>query len=338
MKILAVADLHLTENRIDEYRHEFCRKELPRMLHSQKASGLLILGDLTEAKDRHSGHLVNQVITHLAVCAAHCPVVVMMGNHDYANEGEPFFRFADHLPGVTFINSPTDGGKLPRNLRDRYGDCMFLPHSRNPDRDWEGLAFDDYRFVFAHQAFQDADAGFGRKLDGYPTDRFKRTKVIAGDIHKPQTIGPIEYIGAPYTVDFGDDYVPRMLSIDGTKVRSEWLDAFPQKKMVKCLAGEDLLDHQKDLSLRDIVRVRVDVDSMDGWNAITKVVHKQADQLDVIIERVEPNLMKKAQRYSVKPVSGSSKASDSELVRQFSDRNRLTDAVLDMGLDIVEEK
>src|SRR5688572_6127902 len=222
MKALAVADLHLTDNTRDEYRHVFIGRELPRMLGEHKADVLLILGDLTEAKDRHSAVLVNKTVSHLVHLSAHCPVIILMGNHDYANEGEPFFSFSRELPGVHFINRPTEGGELPKSLRQQMSGCLFLPHSRDVKRDWSMFAdgFDAYDFIFCHQAFQDADGGFGRKLDGEPTSWFdicsSRTKIIAGDIHKPQAVGPVEYVGAPYTIDFGDTYKPRLLVIENT--------------------------------------------------------------------------------------------------------------------------
>ena len=324
MKALAVADLHLTDKQSDAYRFDFVEKELPDLLRQERAERLLILGDLTEGKDRHTGALVNRVVTALYDLGEVCPVTVLMGNHDYANEGEPFFAFSRHLPDVQFIS------KI-KEQSDADGRCVFLPHSRDPDRDWRAFHFSDYLYVFAHQAFKDADSGFGYKLDGYPTDCFRNSLVFAGDIHKPQRVGPVHYIGAPYTIDFGDGDSPRILSIDGKK--HDWIDvsALPQKKLVQD-------DGWINVNPGDLVRVRVKVDSMEGWQKIVDNVHEQARSFGAVIERVEPVLLQRAKRHSVKPVSGSSKASDSDLVRQFADRNRLSDGILDAGLDIVEGK
>lgn len=342
MTILAVADLHLTDKADDEYRFAFLEKALPREMERVGATVLLILGDLTEAKDLHSGALVNRIMNALRKLSTRCPIVILMGNHDYANEGEPFFAFSRFMRDVHFISKVAEGRKMA--YLPALKECLFLPHSRNPERDWEGLDFTSYNYVFAHQTFQDADAGFGRRLDGYSTERFNGVRVYAGDIHKPQQVGPVTYIGAPYTIDFGDDYDAEALVIDEGRERvKEYflrLRDLPQKKLIH------IAEHQSDLRSAafaktnpgDLCRVRVEVDNMNDWAAILKHIQKQAKDMDLKIERVEPVLLNKTKRHSVKPVSGASKASDSELVRQFADRNKLSDGVVDAGLDIVEGK
>lgn len=336
MKILAVADLHLTDNAAEEYRHTFVREHLPMLYDKHAARGLLINGDLTEAKDRHSARLVNRIVGHLAELSAFAPVVILMGNHDYANEGEPFFKFASELPGVLFIDRVTPFHRLPPSFRKVFENCLFLPHTRDHENDWKGINFHDFNWTFAHQTFQDADAGYGRRLDGINVEWFDGCEVIAGDIHKPQNVQNVTYIGAPYTIDFGDDYSSRVLLVDTAKYETIPTAHLPQKRLVHCAPEEDLIDKQDDLNEGDLVRVRVDVDTMEGWKEIVDLVHRQARKLEVSIERVEPVILRKTKRHSIKPVSGNSKKSDAELVKQFGDRERLSDSVLDVGLSIVE--
>src|SRR5205814_1607714 len=104
--------------------------------------------------------------------------------------------------------------------------CLFLPHTNNYKRDWKGLDFSKYQWIFAHNTFQGANIG-PRRLEGIPTSIFPRNaKVISGDIHVPQHFGPIEYVGAPYRIDFGDDYEPRVLFLS-TKDEKRCIESIP---------------------------------------------------------------------------------------------------------------
>jgi DNA repair exonuclease SbcCD nuclease subunit len=338
MKVLAVADLHLTEGAADFYRHDFVGKELPRIVKERKPEALLILGDLTEEKDRHSSKLVNAIVGHLDRLAYHCPVFILMGNHDYSNEGHPFFEFVSCIENIHFISKVTLGQDLPARFGNVFKGCVFLPHTRDHERDWQGLDLASFDWVFMHQTVQDADGGFGRKLGGIPIKRFLGTNTVSGDIHKPQSVGPVVYVGAPYTINFGDDYKPRMLAIEGPSAKFIRLDAFPQKRLVHIEQGKDLADYANGINGGDILKVRVDVDDMGAWKDIVGTIHRQAEKMDAFASRVEPVITNRTKRHSVKPVSGSSMATDAELVRQFADRQRLSDAVLDAGLDLLEDK
>jgi DNA repair exonuclease SbcCD nuclease subunit len=339
MKIICVADLHLTDNPLDEYRHRFMQDVLPAKAKALDVDAVVILGDLTEAKDKHSSVLVNSVVSHLDLLSYAAPVVILMGNHDYSNEGFPFFQFVDRIKDIHFISTVTEGEELHQHLSVVFKNCIFLPHSRDPERDWKGLRFDKYDYVFAHQAFQNAETGFGHKLEGYPVDRFMDTRVIAGDIHKPQKVGPVTYIGAPYTVDFGDSYKARALFIDINKVRDVPLELLPQKKLITIERdAPDLLAVSFGVNEGDVCRIRVEVDNLNDWPEILKHIRKQASTLNLKIESIAPVMLKRAKAHRIKPVSGDSKKSDAELVRQFAERERLDDATLDAGLNLVEDR
>jgi hypothetical protein len=218
-KILCLSDPHLTENSRDQYRHNFMH-DLLGIIDRRKPDAVAILGDLTEEKDRHSAKLVNQIVGELGDIAAVMPLLMLMGNHDYRNEGHPFFAFTRHIPNVAWVDKVSTSIELPEEFRAIFDGCLFLPHTLDYERDWAGVDFQDFRFIFAHNTFAGAISN-GRALDGVPAGIFPdNARVLSGDIHTPQKIGPVTYIGAPYTIDFGDDYDPRLMMVqDRSRLR-----------------------------------------------------------------------------------------------------------------------
>lgn len=256
MRTLVTADLHLSANRRDAYRIEALR-ELYRLARKKGIERTLILGDLTEEKDRHSDWLTNQVVELLRLFAGLGRVYVLQGNHDSFSDPEcPFFHFLRHMPNMRWIGRP-------KSLELRgLGRVLFLPHTRDYARDWAQCAFADHEFVFCHGMFTGVELGYGRKADGgIPLGIIpKNVMCIAGDIHIPQRFANVEYVGAPYTIDFGDTYRPRAIVIDDeTRLDDIRLDHLPQKKLLDLDWSE--LDRNKAAGLNagDILKIRVAV-------------------------------------------------------------------------------
>lgn len=337
MAILALTDLHLTDKPADDYRHKFMEEHLMGIVRKRKPEAVLILGDLTEEKDRHSARLVNRIAGHIDRLAYECPVLIVMGNHDYANEGFPFFDFVHRFRDVDFVSKPVRAENLPKPFRVPFKGCLFLPHTRRYEDDWLDLQkdFKKFRAVFSHNTYDGAGSGTGRKLKGIPLDLMQGARVFAGDVHHPQTTGPVTYIGAPYTVDFGDDYQPRMLWLNGESVEWIMVHKFPQKVLIHVEEGKDLEDYRKDFNPGDMLKVRVDVDDMKDWRAIADVVQRQAEKFGATA-RAEPVVHNKTRRKSVQ-VQPDSRMSDAEIVRNYADRHKLDDATLAVGLKLLED-
>lgn len=210
MNILKVSDLHLTDGQADGYKWKFF-PWLEKQVVKHKVSRVDILGDLTDKKDKHDADLLNKTVDALVSLSKKCDVILLMGNHDYLDTASPFFGFLKHIPNINFITKPTviDGSEL------------FLPHAKNPVEEWEWeiLSQDLKRIhtINMHQTIVGSKVPNGFSLEkGMSKDFFKRYKgvVYSGDIHMPQDIGGVEYIGSPYPVYFGDDFDARCLLID----------------------------------------------------------------------------------------------------------------------------
>jgi len=333
INLLVTGDLHLTDDPANEYRHSFMR-ELWSIAKQRQPDGIVILGDLTQEKDRHSASLVNRVVDHIDALASVAPVVILEGNHDYADEGSPFFAFLSRIPDCTWVGAITDGADIGKQFKS----CLFLPHTRRYKEDWKDVDFEAFEICFAHQTFTGASIGFGRQLEGVPLEYIPaRASVVSGDIHVPQSLGPVIYAGAPYTINFGDEYTPRLLSIDlpNGRVRSIGVGTFPQKRLVVVGGIEEL--PTAGFNERDIVKVRIRVDDMGTWHSTKKAIEEWGQEHGLTIQRKEPILEHKAIKRRIK-IKESKQSDDHELVEQYGKRHDLDDKTIDMGLAIMEGK
>lgn len=208
--LMFTADLHLTARAADEYRWSIF-PWIEKRLAKYDVGHLFILGDLTELKDEHPSRLVNRLVDVLSDLAAKVPITILKGNHDYIEVDEPFFRFLSRIPRLQFCNAVLGFHTLRRRI-------LLLPHTRQYVTDWRRVDMTVYDRVLLHQTVTGAVGAGGRRLTGIGAEAFAACplacRLIAGDIHVPQEVGRVTYVGAPYPVVFGDDYQPRVL-LDG---------------------------------------------------------------------------------------------------------------------------
>ena len=93
MRRLVTGDVHISQNPRDAYRLVFLEKTLPDLIDRHKVEQLLVLGDLTQAKEKHPASLVNSVVGAFHQLSKQCEIVLLQGNHDYQSVGSPFFEF-----------------------------------------------------------------------------------------------------------------------------------------------------------------------------------------------------------------------------------------------------
>jgi hypothetical protein len=326
---LITSDLSLTDNPRDEYRWEFLEKTLPTFLRVEGARMLYVLGDLTEEKDNHGSWLVNRLCDAFYKLAQLADVAILRGNHDYQGSGFPFFSFLDMLESITFISEPMS---IPGTL--------FLPHTTNYIRDWEPWkdTLRNYPLVFAHNTFQGAFAN-GVAIPGIPPSYFpSSTLIIAGDIHTPQTHGKVTYVGAPYTVDFGDDYKPRVLVIHEDPFRFESVPVpGVQKWLLTVDANGDWKMGRGALPVgRGIVKVRVLLERGDyaKWPEIRDRVRAMMEEKGLIVHAVEP-VVQKQDKTSAASKSKRKTESDEELLNRYAKIHGIDEKTVKTGLEML---
>lgn len=322
MRTLLVADLHLNNNPRDEYRHAF-QTELRKIVRREKPEVVVINGDLTDEKDYHPAVLVNRVVQHIYELANITPnVIINKGNHDYtALASTPFFEFLSRLERVEWVNKP----------KEFYG-FLMLPHTPNHERDWKNLNWGFAQHVVAHNTFAGTKSDRGFKLDGIPTGIFpKGVKVWSGDVHTPQEVGPVTYIGAPYTVDFGDDYEPRVILLDNGKPKFIPCPG-PQKRLLEVKLGHKLPASFPKFNRGDILKVRaiVNSDQYARWSEFVDGVHQWGIKHGFVVHMVQPVHDKAPVKRTVPQAVN--RKSDEQIVKDFAKRQSMSSVTLKTGL------
>lgn len=326
---LLTSDIHLTASAKDAYRfglfpwlREQCK------VHAVKT--LCILGDITDAKDCHSAELVNRIVAEIAACAR-CveDVYILTGNHDYLHAGHPFFAFLSRLPRVRFINTL---------FEPPAEDCtsLFLPHTHTPARDWADLSLDHFQYVFMHQTVSGSIASNGMRMEGEQMpDLSAAGKVYSGDIHVPQIVGAVEYVGSPYHVHFGDKFTPRCVLLPrrglATDLHMPCLSRF-------VLAVESLAELKAEVrGLREgdqvKLRMRLDASELHAWANI----RREAVQIlrDGAVEVHGVELVAGVQRRLLRRRSAPRINPESAVVEYVRREGWSADA-LDVGLEVMK--
>jgi 3',5'-cyclic AMP phosphodiesterase CpdA len=309
----------MSHNPRDDYRFEFMRW-FAEHARQRKPDRIIIAGDLTEEKDRHPAQLVNKVVDHVNALAQICDVVCVEGNHDYKEEGHAFFKFLSRIPNTRWISKPT-----------ALGEWLLLPHTLQYKLDWGNIELRNYPRIVCHQTFNGASVGFGRKLEGIPLSVLPRKSItFCGDIHVPQEMAGLVYIGAPYHVDFGDNYSARVIECNDDDWVSVDCSTLPQKRLIKLTTGDEKIP--KPYNEGDIVEIKVEVDDMGGWQPIKEYIAKQAERRRLRVWSIKPVLTHKAVRRQHKVIDTQT---DHEVLEAFGKRYALTPATLATGVKLL---
>lgn len=212
-------------------------------------------------------------------------ITILKGNHDYVDEETPFFKFMNYIPHVTFVNIP--------RFKKRVGGVrsFWLPHNghaRLGQELREIVSENEVEVMFMHETVHQAVVN-DRSLVGYRSANFYSQlgiPILSGDVHQAQVLGNVEYVGAPYAIDFGD-VVTRSCIVFDTDERYEYLFPAPQKKQVVISTTDDL--DKLELGSGDLVRVQIIVDP-NGINTASELRSKLiqlANEKELVLDGVE---------------------------------------------------
>lgn len=326
--MLLIADLHLTDNEADKYRWKIF-PWVAEHYENSKDKNLIIMGDLTDAKDHHSAKLVNGIVSALLnLRDAGMEIFILKGNHDYIDPDLPYFGFLNGYEYVNYI-------LRPKNFLIQGHCCLFLPHTRNPRDDWKmQWKRNKAEFIFMHQSVIGSVTSNGYEMtEGLPPSYFKRFpgQVFSGDIHVPQVIGPVIYVGCPYSVRYNDDFRGRAISIDDDGRTYVWYPEIPGRCTLDITTVDDI-----EAPEGYQVKVRVHVSGYEDWPTFMEDVrarckrrHLDLRSVQLIVEGKLP-IRKRKKNYDVLPPE--------QIVKRFGKRKGLSTKKINVGRKIVEEK
>jgi len=330
--LLLTSDLHLTSRPIDEYRWGIF-KLLRQCATKYDVTDILILGDLTQNKDKHDSRLVNRLVDALTKLAVHAPVYVLMGNHDYVSEQCPFFRFLRHIPRLCYLTRPeaTTLGKLQ---------VFFFPHQLEFESVVKQSINDLKRadLIVLHQTMAGAIGENGIYLHGSSAKMLPRSKIIiSGDVHVPQHLSQVLYCGAPYHVHFGDSYTPRVLLVSDTKrVRSLKISRFPRRWSVKIKMLKEL--QRLDVSEGDQLKCTIQIipSTLTSWQDLKRKVEQWCikKKIDLVGTHLDTSGLQQAITASVGPAVLAS--TPVEILRRYAKLKRLDDRTLNYAINLLD--
>lgn len=324
--ILLTADWHLDDQPQNAYRWDIIGQVI-KARAEHDIGQVYILGDLVDRKDRFSAAFVNRLLSDLQDIA---PVTILRGNHDSGLRTPHYF---DWLAGeffggdVSYITDPTDIFRIQRE----GGRVLLLPFTPTPAKDWQSLNLADYRAIFMHATVSGArvDHGIVLQNPGFPKLP-EHVKVFSGDVHHPQQVGTVTYVGAPHPVKFGDDYATRMLVVNDVDfdIVAEIKLNPPRKLMLTIRSMDDLAR----LKVRKGDQVRLRLDGMGDNLAVAEaLIVTWAETHGVTLAGTEV-IVATSQAHGVDTTQ-----SPETILRQFAAHEGLADDVLEVGLELLRE-
>lgn len=327
--MIVTTDWHLTDRVEDLYRWDIFNT-LQDIMKRTRDNRLLMLGDITDRKDRHSAALVNKMTEHLVELDA--DITILMGNHDMPLRGAPYWEFLNRLMGVhgkeiAFVTTP-----------QKYEGAWLLPFSPDPVADWAKLDFRGCKAAFMHQTVDGSIGNNGHVLKSSNMFVFPRSiKIYSGDVHVPQVVGRVTYVGAPHPIDFGDNYECRVLRL--SPIDYTIIESIPVRSMLKPVltvtSVGDLMRNQ-DLQSGDQVKLRfmLSVNDIELWPTMQAHIKKWAEERGVQVSSVE-TLIHSKQATSLPDAALSDPAM---IIRNFAAAESLDDNMLNAGLAILEKE
>ena len=328
MKILVTGDFHLTDNAKEEYRWNVFNLLKEYSCHDS----LVILGDLTERKGKHSSYLVNRLVDSItSLRSTFDNVYILEGNHDFEKgDNKPFFDFLNCFGCIKFISIDC--------LKINSIHSVFVPY-RNTHK-FESFIDSNVSNVFMHTDVIGGMYESGNQLDKgiNPTvfDKYDNVRFISGHIHTPQRIGKnFTYVGSPHQVDFSDNFSPRFLSIGNESIQNIPINDHISRYNLVINDLDDLRaicikkgDHVKityELHLSDINR----------WFNIKTEILNHFKRLGAIVFSVVPSVQKVKNVLIDEKSNKNKDVSDPIIVKRFGLKNKLSREQIEEGLNLV---
>lgn len=325
MNFLITADIHLSDRARDSYRFGL----FPWLVEQQKKfnpQATFLLGDITENKDRHSASLVNRLVDELIGLKP--PVYILKGNHDYTSPDNPYFRFLNCVDGVEFISdvdhiTGLGVSMIPHCLTQQELDqaCGTIPPETTT--------------VFGHQCLDGAIAETGSRLTGLRWPDIG-IPTWCGDIHRPQKVGSVTYVGAPYQVRFGDNFTPRVLLLNNGKEQNLYFPS-PRKWSLTIRDHEELLKH-KDLRKGDQIKVVLELarEEVVNWATEKQSVLDACKELGFEVYGVDLKVLTNTRRQRLRIDENTQAKTNEDVLGAFCQAENVASEIKKRGMELLK--
>jgi len=334
MNNLLIADLHLTDNPIDEYRwkiFDWIKDLRKRYL----INNLYILGDLTDKKDNHSSLLVNKLTDNICDLAEVMSIVILKGNHDAINLSNPFFKFFNEFPVVKFISLPCI-----------INQGLFIPYTKNFKSVEKTIEIFDSEinhseisYIYTHLPLIGSVAQNGWELkegvDISVFSKYKNIQVFAGDIHTPQKIGNVEYVGSPYNTTFSDSFKGQAILLNESSGSKVYLKpGFLRRYSLKITNPKELLPNK--FKANDQVKIRVELgkEELYLWDEYRREIKEFCNATSIELVSLDM-VLKQVNIDKTKEIGTPKKETPIEIVERFSRREKLDEDFITIAKELL---
>ena len=241
----------------------------------------------------------------------------------------PFWKFLNHVhPRLYYLAEP-----------EIWNDSLLLmPWQADPQAAFMANRTPHLRAVFMHQPVNGAVGEHGMKMKVENTPIFPRSlKVYSGDIHTPQKVGVVEYVGAPHPIDFGDDYPCRMLRLNTEYeiVRAITLHP-PKKHMLRVRNLKELEQTKTEPGDQARIEFHVAADRIEQWAVEQEGIAQWAADRKIRVASVETII--DAQTSMGTPQTPIFDADPTETLSAFCTSESLADNIADAGKQLLAEQ
>lgn len=316
--ILLISDLHFDDSLESEYKWGIFN-EIKSIYKETQFDGLFILGDITDKKDRHSGRLVNRLVTELSNLSI--PIYILRGNHDGLDPNYPYFDFLNHYQNMKFIKEVTIFENLSRPL-------AFYPHN----------TADQYVKIsgsisFFHQTFSGTIYENGQQAQGdHFVDPEFGSLCFSGDIHKPQQVGDVIYIGSPYHTRHGDSFDPRVILLDLDSLSYKSIPVDLAKKITLSITSIEEFEEKIGQYSEDMVRIQINgIDNDLTTKIFNHIAERRKDCPSIQTVQVVKMGAEDIQLIKMAPKS------DVELIKEYAEIKKMDEYTTKIGIKIHEK-
>lgn len=324
---LLATDFHLDDQPTNEYRWGVFEHILTAVMQYDVKT-VFILGDLVDRKDRFSAAFVNRLLVELSRIAARCPVYILRGNHDTTMHPPCYFDFLaeDVIENITYVTKPLVYA----------GQLLLLPFTATPKEDWAHIKLGEFKAVFMHATVTGAQVENGQIMESHNFPILPRyVRFYSGDVHVPQAVRNIVYVGCPHPIKFGDNFPCRMLLLnDEYEIVHEILLSPPRKHLIEISDIHEL--ERVRVRPGDQIRIRFNypADQVGNWGLAESCIDQWAQDHGVTIAGTEVIVETSAPGGDDRL---STEQAPEHILRAFAAHEELDDELLAVGLALLRE-